>query len=254
MRPGSPFLPKALCIWFCVLLGVVPAGAAEPPDQLGTVWVQVSGNNQRVQPGATFFLQVRLGEPAQGVHIGVGNIETSGPTISCDNDLTDGAGFAQIDCIAGAWPIETTVRITLIDIFGRTAPTFNITVAPFTLLEGLTQPAGPRATVARGMDFELGVQAVRNGAPQLDLELIVERMPIAAPVSCPAGSSPRQRAEFRRQLPEFASVMGWIGRSASVYRLLVRQRNPQRIEDFCLAGVGNRQPCDAGLLIHSIFQ
>ncbi len=68
------------------------------------------------------------------------------------------------------------------------------------------------------------------------------------------GSSPRQRAEFRRQLPEFASVMGWIGRSASVYRLLVRQRNPQRIEDFCLAGVGNRQPCDAGLLIHSIFQ
>ncbi len=185
MRPGSPFLPKALCIWFCVLLGVVPAGAAEPPDQLGTVWVQVSGNNQRVQPGATFFLQVRLGEPAHGVHIGVGNIETSGPTISCDNDLTDGAGFAQIDCIAGAWPIETTVRITLIDIFGRTAPTFNITVAPFTLLEGLTQPAGPRATVARGMDFELGVQAVRNGAPQLDLELIVERMPIAAPVSCP---------------------------------------------------------------------
>ncbi len=70
----------------------------------------------------------------------------------------------------------------------------------------------------------------------------------------PDGSSPRQRAEFRRQLPEFASVMGWIGRSASVYRLLVRQRNPQRIEDFCLAGVGNRQPCDAGLLIHSIFQ
>ena len=56
------------------------------------------------------------------------------------------------------------------------------------------------------------------------------------------------------ELPEFASVMGWIGRSASVYRLLVRQRNPQRIEDFCLAGVGNRQPCDAGLLIHSIFQ
>ena len=28
---------------------------------------------------------------------------------------------------------------------------------------------------------------------------------------CSDGSSPRQRAEFRRQLPEFASVMGWIG-------------------------------------------
>ena len=54
------------------------------------------------------------------------------------------------------------------------------------------------------------------------------------------GSSPRQRAEFRRQLPEFASVMGWIGRSASVYRLLVRQRNPQRIEDFRASGIGSR--------------
>ena len=77
---------------------------------------------------------------------------------------------------------------------------------------------------------------------------------LSQPAESSGGSSPRQRAEFRRQLPEFASVMGWIGRSASVYRLLVRQRNPQRIEDFCLAGVGNRQPCDAGLLIHSIFQ
>jgi len=187
-RPGGPlFRPLGLFVWFCALLGVAAAGAAEPAvkDQFGTVWAQLGGNNQRVQPGATFFLQVRLEDLSPGVQIGVGNIQTSGPTISCDNDITDAAGLAQIDCIAGAWPIETTVRITLIDIFGRTAPTFTITVAPFSLREGLTQPTGPRVTVARGMDFELGVQAVRNGVQQQDLELIVERLPISAPVSCP---------------------------------------------------------------------
>ncbi len=100
-----------------------------------------------------------------------------------------------------------------------------------------------------GTGKELVAKAVHDGSPRAAHSLVN--------VNCgaiPDGSSPRQRAEFRRQLPEFASVMGWIGRSASVYRLLVRQRNPQRIEDFCLAGVGNRQPCDAGLLIHSIFQ
>ncbi len=94
---------------------------------------------------------------------------------------------------------------------------------------------------------QIGRDSIRDNSPEVEIELNLEWLRSD-------GSSPRQRAEFRRQLPEFASVMGWIGRSASVYRLLVRQRNPQRIEDFCLAGVGNRQPCDAGLLIHSIFQ
>ena len=99
MRPCPPFLPAGLGLFLCALVSVFGASAAEVPaaDQFvqpGTAWVQVAGHNQRVQPGTTFFLQVRLVDMTQGVHIGVGRVETSGPIISCDNDLTDGTGFA----------------------------------------------------------------------------------------------------------------------------------------------------------------
>ena len=121
------------------------------------------------------------------------------------------------------------------------------------LLDGLENNnsflSGPLSTVAPE-----AIQEYRVSTANFSAEYGRTSGFLANAVTRSGGSSPRQRAEFRRQLPEFASVMGWIGRSASVYRLLVRQRNPQRIEDFCLAGVGNRQPCDAGLLIHSIFQ
>ncbi len=163
-------------------------------------------------------------------------LETTAAGVFVAGDLAHGTRLL-IDAVASG---KAAARSIYRHITGRRL--VAETVTSHRLLEGYRRERGYESTRRQAVPVRSPVE--RIGQPELLVEIGYSS----------DGSSPRQRAEFRRQLPEFASVMGWIGRSASVYRLHVRQRNPQRIEDFCLAGVGNRQPCDAGLLIHSIFQ
>lgn len=188
-RSLAPYIVFLSLLVFAAGLGAADAKEA-PPAVAGGAGnlIQVTGGGQAVQPGVTFGLTVRLinAPVVEGVEVGLVRTLSGGPAIECDPALTDAAGFAQVLCVAGYWPLETQVLITIGDEAGRVAPDFGVTIVPLQIPDGLNKLQGDRITVPRSTDFELAVTAAVGGVPQEELRLTVSREPGLAPVSCPS--------------------------------------------------------------------
>jgi len=174
-------------------LSLAISAAAAPKDPLpapeggGGFYTIVAGQAQTVQPGSLFGVAVRLQGTASvaGIEVKLLRVISGGPSIACEAALTDTSGLAVLSCQAGFTPFKTQVLITVGDNFGRVAPDFSITIQPPFLVEGFTKLQGDRITVPRGAEFDLTVQAVRDGAPVEGLRLNLSRSPQEVPVSCP---------------------------------------------------------------------
>ena len=171
-----------------LLAASVALGADSAPGTVpqGAFW-KILANDQNVQPGVPFGLIAQLTGPGslEGVEVGLLSVISGGPAINCEPADTNSGGFVSVTCVASFWPIQTQVRIKLIDEFDRILPEFTVTVRPPVFVEGLTILGTERVTIAREQSFTVNVQAVRNGQPIEDLRLEITRDPLNVPLSCP---------------------------------------------------------------------
>jgi len=179
-------IARALPLFLLAASVALGADAQRDPVPQGSLW-KILANDQNVQPGVPFGLIAQLSGPGslEGIEVGLLNVISGGPSISCDTAETNASGFVSVRCVASFWPIQTQVRITLIDEFDRILPEFTVTVRPPVFVEGLTILGTDRVTIARSQSFTVNLQAVRNGQPIEDLRLEITRDPLNVPLSCP---------------------------------------------------------------------
>jgi len=140
-----------------------------PRVQMGGTLELITPPGLRVAGGTYFEIEARArdanGNLQRRVPVFASLVFPDTQSVRCLGGITDADGRVTMECEMGEITAPTTVRVTVSDGEGRSAPPLSIRALPPTTFEGLGAVSALAQSLKTSSEFTLMVQATRNRLP-----------------------------------------------------------------------------------------